>query len=139
MRSVAKTRQQLTALTTTSSTTTATATATAAAAAAARSRSSPKPPPPPPSAALLLKADQIRCQLSSLYPPPLAAPLNSSSTFQHLVAVMLSAQTTDKKVNQVTHNLFKKAPTPFEMKDLGEADIQSMIREIGLAPTKAKR
>ena len=51
---------------------------------------------------------------------------------------MLSAQTTDKKVNEVTPALFAKANTPQEMMELDIELIQSLIREIGLAPTKAK-
>ena len=51
---------------------------------------------------------------------------------------MLSAQTTDKKVNQVTPQLFKLAETPEEMYSLSIEKIQKTIREIGLAPTKAK-
>ena len=51
---------------------------------------------------------------------------------------MLSAQTTDKKVNQVTPALFNKADTPEKMVDLDVDIIKSLIQEIGLAPTKAK-
>ena len=51
---------------------------------------------------------------------------------------MLSAQTTDKKVNQVTPELFKQANTPEKMSKLSTRTIQNLIREIGLAPTKAK-
>ena len=51
---------------------------------------------------------------------------------------MLSAQTTDKKVNQVTPELFKKADTPEKMSKLETSTIQKLIKEIGLAPTKAK-
>jgi len=65
-------------------------------------------------------------------------PLNHSSAYTLLVAVMLSAQTTDKKVNQVTPRLFKHASTPEEMVNLKVDFIQSLIQEIGLAPTKAK-
>jgi endonuclease-3 len=65
-------------------------------------------------------------------------PLDHSSGYTLLVAVMLSAQTTDKKVNQVTPFLFKKASTPAQMAELEVAEIQEIIREIGLAPTKAK-
>lgn len=58
---------------------------------------------------LLTKARRIAEQLNELYPNP-PIPLDHSSTFQLLVAVMLSAQTTDLKVNQVTPELFKVAP-----------------------------
>ena len=63
---------------------------------------------------------------------------DSSSAYTLLVAVMLSAQTTDKKVNQVTPALFNKADTPEKMVDLDVDIIKSLIQEIGLAPTKAK-
>ena len=65
-------------------------------------------------------------------------PLNHSSVYTLLVAVMLSAQTTDKKVNQVTPTLFKYADTPDAMFALETNFIQDIIKEIGLAPTKAK-
>ena len=51
---------------------------------------------------------------------------------------MLSAQTTDKKVNEVTPELFKLADSPEKMVKLKEDHIKEIIREIGLAPTKAK-
>ena len=65
-------------------------------------------------------------------------PLDHYSAYTLLVAVMLSAQTTDKKVNEVTPALFKKADTPEKMAKLDAKLIQSIIKEIGLAPTKAK-
>ena len=69
----------------------------------------------------------------------LYVPLVEGSTKNTLlVAVMLSAQTTDKKVNQVTPTLFKYANTPEKMAALKVNIIQDVIREIGLAPTKAK-
>ncbi len=75
--------------------------------------------------------------LDDLYPET-PVPLNHSSSYTLLVAVMLSAQTTDKKVNQVTPNLFKIADTEQKMSKLDVKTIQNIIREIGLAPTKAK-
>lgn len=75
--------------------------------------------------------------LDRLYPET-PIPLNSNNNFTFLVAVMLSAQSTDKKVNQITPALFKLADTPEKMAELGIPKIQKLIREIGLAPTKAK-
>ena len=75
--------------------------------------------------------------LDELYPKT-PIPLDHNSAYTLLVAVMLSAQTTDKKVNEVTPALFKKADTPERMAELDVKFIQSIIREIGLAPTKAK-
>ena len=83
------------------------------------------------------KAKKIGQILDGLY-PEVPIPLNHSSAYTLLVAVMLSAQTTDKKVNQVTPLLFRNAETPEEMNSLDVKVIQSIIKEIGLAPTKAK-
>ena len=83
------------------------------------------------------KAKKIGNILDELYPTT-PIPLEHSSAYTLLVAVMLSAQTTDKKVNQVTPGLFNKADTPEKMVDLDVDTIKSLIQEIGLAPTKAK-
>lgn len=83
------------------------------------------------------KAKKIGTILDELYPET-PIPLDHSSAYTLLVAVMLSAQTTDKKVNEVTPNLFKKADTPEKMNKLSIEKIQRTIKQIGLAPTKAK-
>ena len=83
------------------------------------------------------KAKKIGKILDNLYPET-PIPLDHSSSYTLLVAVMLSAQTTDKKVNQVTPSLFKHASTPEQMSELDVNFIQNLIKEIGLAPTKAK-
>ena len=83
------------------------------------------------------KAKKINAILDKLYPST-PIPLDHYSAYTLLVAVMLSAQTTDKKVNQVTPELFKQANTPEKMSKLSTRTIQNLIREIGLAPTKAK-
>ncbi len=83
------------------------------------------------------KAERIGQMLDELYPET-PIPLDHSDPYTLLVAVMLSAQTTDKKVNEVTPSLFSAASTPEEMVKLDVAEIQDIIREIGLAPTKAK-
>ena len=83
------------------------------------------------------KAKKINLILDKLYPST-PIPLDHYSAYTLLVAVMLSAQTTDKKVNQVTPELFKQANTPEKMSKLSTRTIQNLIREIGLAPTKAK-
>ena len=83
------------------------------------------------------KAERIGKMLDELYPET-PVPLDHSDPYTLLVAVMLSAQTTDKKVNEVTPALFSAASTPEEMAKLEITDIQEIIREIGLAPTKAK-
>ena len=83
------------------------------------------------------KAKNIGKTLDKLYPET-PIPLNHSSAYTLIVAVMLSAQTTDKKVNQVTPALFKHANTPEKMAALKTETIQNIIKQIGLAPTKAK-
>jgi len=83
------------------------------------------------------KADLIGEILDDLYPDP-PIPLDHSSPYELLVAVALSAQTTDKKVNEVTPALFSRANTPQKMALLEPDEILSLIREIGLAPTKAQ-
>ena len=83
------------------------------------------------------KAIKIGRLLDELYPKT-PIPLDHTSAYTLLVAVMLSAQTTDKKVNQVTPKLFKLADTPESMALLEIGTIKNIIKEIGLAPTKAK-
>ena len=83
------------------------------------------------------KADLIGVMLDDLYPDP-PVPLDHHSPYTLLVAVALSAQTTDKKVNEVTPRLFAAADTPEKMAQLEVGDIREIIAEIGLAPTKAK-
>ena len=83
------------------------------------------------------KAERIQNMLEELY-PEIPVPLDHETPFQLLIAVLMSAQTTDLKVNQVTPELFRQGPTPEKMASLEVAHIQSMIREVGLAPTKAK-
>lgn len=83
------------------------------------------------------KAERIQTMLEKLYPET-PVPLDHETPFQLLIAVLMSAQTTDLKVNQVTPELFKQGPTPEKMAMLEVSEIQSLIREVGLAPTKAK-
>jgi endonuclease-3 len=83
------------------------------------------------------KAERIRLQLSELYPAP-PIPLDHSDPFTLLVAVMLSAQTTDARVNLVTPALFARAPTPRALRALAVEEILALIKTCGLAPTKAR-
>ena len=83
------------------------------------------------------KVEYIISKLETLYPDP-EIPLDHENNFTFLVAVMLSAQSTDKKVNEITPNLFSEANTPNKMGKLDVEHIQELIREIGLAPTKAR-
>jgi endonuclease-3 len=83
------------------------------------------------------KARRIQEILDELY-PEVPIPLAHRDPFTLLVAVLLSAQTTDKKVNQVTPALFARADTPQKMAALPEEEIRELIREIGLNRQKAK-
>ena len=83
------------------------------------------------------KAQRIAAMLEEFYPET-PVPLDHENDFQLLVAVLMSAQTTDLKVNQVTPALFSKAPTPEAMVKLSVEVILNDIRQVGLAPTKAK-
>ena len=83
------------------------------------------------------KAREIGRILDELYPEQ-PIPLEHSDPYTLLVAVMLSAQTTDKKVNEVTPVLFEAADSPRRMASLTADEIHAIIREIGLAPTKAR-
>lgn len=70
--------------------------------------------------------------------PELVIPLDHSDPFTLLVAVALSAQTTDKKVNEVTPALFARAGTPEEMARLTPEEVLVYIRQLGLAPGKSR-
>jgi endonuclease-3 len=83
------------------------------------------------------KAEHILSMLDELYPET-PIPLDHKNPFELLVAVLMSAQTTDLKVNEVTPALFERGPTPAAMAALPVEEIQSLIRFVGLAPTKAK-
>jgi endonuclease III len=83
------------------------------------------------------KAEQIRKVLNDLYPVP-PIPLRHVDPFTLLVAVVLSAQCTDARVNEVTPRLFARASTPQAMAALPVNAIERIVRPCGLAPTKAK-
>lgn len=83
------------------------------------------------------KADYICQRLEELYPET-PIPLDHTSTYTLLIAVLLSAQCTDVRVNKITPALFKKAKTPFEMVKLKASEIEDIIRPCGLSPRKSK-
>ena len=83
------------------------------------------------------KAERIGEILDELYPEP-PIPLDHRDPYTLLVAVALSAQTTDRKVNAVTPALFAVADSPEKMAALGPDAILAIIREVGLAPSKAR-
>ena len=70
--------------------------------------------------------------------PEVPIPLNHVDPFTLLVAVLLSAQTTDKKVNEVTPGLFERGGDPASMAKMTVEEIRDLISVIGLAPTKAR-
>ena len=83
------------------------------------------------------RAEIILKELKNLYPSP-PIPLDHKNAFTLLVAVVLSAQSTDKKVNELTKDLFKVADTPVKMKELGIARIYEYIKQLGLSNQKSK-
>ena len=83
------------------------------------------------------KVDFIINKLEEIY-PTLNIPLDHKDTYTLLIAVLMSAQSTDKKVNEITPLLFKKADNPFDMIKLTIEEIRNIIKPVGLSPTKAK-
>ncbi len=83
------------------------------------------------------RARRIQLQLDELY-PELVAPLRHEDPYTLLIAVLLSAQCTDVRVNQVTPTLFARASTPRGMLKLSVDEIREIIRPCGLSPSKAK-
>lgn len=83
------------------------------------------------------KAEKIRKLLDARYPTP-QVPLDHRDAYSLLVSVLLSAQCTDLRVNQVTPSLFALAATPRQMTKLSAARIESLIRSCGLAAQKSK-
>ena len=76
-------------------------------------------------------------ELENLF-PEVPVPLNHKDPYTLLIAVLLSAQCTDERVNQITPNLFKKADNPYDMINLSIEEIKEIIRPCGLSPMKSK-
>ena len=83
------------------------------------------------------KVEFVVKNLESLYPET-PVPLDHSNDFTLLVAVLLSAQCTDERVNKTTPELFEKADNPFDMIKLTPAQIEAIIKPCGLSPAKSK-
>jgi len=83
------------------------------------------------------KALYIQTELERLYPET-PVPLDHSDPYTLLIAVLLSAQCTDERVNKITPHLFAKAKTPQEMVLLSIEEIKEIIRPCGLSPAKSK-
>jgi endonuclease-3 len=83
------------------------------------------------------RADYVARRLAELYPNP-PIPLEHRDPYTLLVAVLLSAQCTDKRVNEVTPHLWRLADNPAAMRHVPVTKIQEIIRPCGLSPQKAK-
>ena len=83
------------------------------------------------------KVDFLINKLEEIY-PTLDIPLDHKDPYTLLIAVLLSAQSTDKKVNEITPNLFNKADNPYDMIKLSITEIREIIKPVGLSPTKSK-
>ncbi|GJM30065.1 MAG: endonuclease III [Cyclobacteriaceae bacterium] len=83
------------------------------------------------------KTNRIQQILNKLYPAP-PIPLNHQDTYTLLIAVLLSAQCTDERVNKITPRLFDQADNPFEMMSLSVNTIREIIKPCGLSPQKSK-
>ncbi len=83
------------------------------------------------------RAEYVRNHLAALYPHP-PIPLHHQDPYTLLIAVILSAQCTDARVNKVTPALFKVAHTPAQMAQLSVQQIHALIATCGLAPTKSR-
>lgn len=83
------------------------------------------------------KAAYIVEELERLYPET-PVPLDHTDSYTLLVAVLLSAQCTDKRVNQITPTLFKRADNPYDMIKLSVEEIRKIIRPCGLSPRKSQ-
>jgi len=83
------------------------------------------------------KAERIQKTLDRLY-PTVAIPLRHRDPYSLLVAVVLSAQCTDKRVNQITPRLFARASDPKTMAEVPVAEIATVIRPCGLSPSKSR-
>lgn len=83
------------------------------------------------------KVDYVINTLNELY-PTIPVPLNHKDPYTLLIAVLLSAQSTDVRVNQITPLLFEKADNPYDMVKLTVEEIREIIKPVGLSPMKSK-
>ena len=83
------------------------------------------------------KVNFIINKLEEIY-PNLEIPLDHKDPYTLLIAVLMSAQSTDKKVNEITPILFAKADNPYDMIKLTKDEIRAIIKPVGLSPTKSK-
>tara|TARA_B100001989_G_scaffold252324_1_gene233988 strand:- start:214 stop:855 length:642 start_codon:yes stop_codon:yes gene_type:complete len=88
----------------------------------------------------MLKSEKVKFMISTLEElyPKVTPPLDHKDPYTLLIAVLLSAQSTDKGVNKITPILFNKADTPQKMVKLSVKQIRDIIRPVGLSPMKSK-
>ena len=88
----------------------------------------------------MLKSEKVTFMISTLEKlyPKVTPPLDHKDSYTLLIAVLLSAQSTDKGVNKITPILFSKADTPQKMVKLSVEEIRDIIRPVGLSPMKSK-
>lgn len=83
------------------------------------------------------RVDFVINKLNELY-PEIPIPLDHTDTYTLLIAVLLSAQSTDVRVNQITPLLFEKADNPYDMVKMSVDEIREIIKPVGLSPMKSK-
>ena len=83
------------------------------------------------------KVDFLINKLEEIY-PTLDIPLDHKDSYTLLIAVLMSAQATDKKVNEITPILFSRADNPYDMVKMTIDEIRNIIKPVGLSPTKSK-
>jgi endonuclease-3 len=88
----------------------------------------------------MTKTEKVNFVINTLYKlyPEIPIPLNHKDPYTLLIAVLMSAQSTDVRVNQITPLLFEKADNPYDMVKLTVEDIREIIKPVGLSPMKSK-
>ena len=88
----------------------------------------------------MTKKEKINFVINTLYElyPEIPIPLNHKDPYTLLIAVLLSAQSTDVRVNKITPLLFERADNPYDMIKLSVEDIREIIKPVGLSPMKSK-
>ena len=88
----------------------------------------------------MTKAEKVAFTISKLQElyPVIPVPLEHKDPYTLLIAVLLSAQSTDVRVNKITPLLFERADNPFDMIKMSEEEIREIIKPVGLSPMKSK-
>jgi|SRR5690554_501375 len=85
----------------------------------------------------VIKVNKLLDELNKMF-PDIKSDLNYSNTFELLIAVVLSAQTTDQRVNSVTRKLFSRFPDPYRLANARQMEVEETIASLGLFRTKAE-